>query len=140
MPRGTWQGSGTWETSGRGGRRLVLAAAAIIAALGALEWLLARIWWVIAGLAVLAAAVLAVVRWLIRAQQRREAAFGDRLAMTSRREAPALTVTATPQVTATLPPAIEQHVHFHLDPADREALRVIRQALPGEPGHFDEGT
>jgi len=77
------------------------------------------------------AAVVALMRWADR-RDARHAAHGPLLVT---REAPALTATVTPQVTqGTRAPAVEQHVHFHFDPADREAARIIRQALPGMAG------
>jgi hypothetical protein len=90
------------------------------------------------------AAVVALMRW----QDRRQAARGP--LMTYRAEPagisrpPAdpgpLSSTAPGQIRLRpAPPAIEQHVHFHFDPADHEALRVIRSALPGTAGDATTG-
>lgn len=46
--------------------------------MGILEWLLARIWWVIGGTVVLIAAAIAVYVALSRWTDRREAAFAER--------------------------------------------------------------
>lgn len=76
------------------------------------------------------AAVVALVRWGDRRETRHAAAHP--LLVT--RPAPAtLTATVIPQVRqGTPPPAIERHVHFHFGPDDREAARVIRQALTAQ--------
>jgi len=77
------------------------------------------------------AAVVALMRWA----DRRDARYAARGPLLVTREAPAiLTATVTPQVTQVTPPAIEQHVHFHFDPADREAARIIRTVIPGQAG------
>jgi len=79
------------------------------------------------------AAVVALMRWT----DRRDARHVAERPLLVTREAPAsrLTATVTPQVTqGTSAPAVEQHVHFHFDPADREAARIIRQAIPGLAG------
>lgn len=64
---------GTWQTADGGGAP-VLAGIAVIAAVGALEWFAARIWWVLGGTAVLGALAVAAVLWLIRWSDRRAAA------------------------------------------------------------------
>lgn len=74
------------------------------------------------------AAVVALMRWCDRRQIRRAA---EHPIWTVRAEAVSLAATATRQVTVReTAPAIEQHIHFHFDPADREAARIIRQAIP----------
>ena len=75
------------------------------------------------------AAVVALMRWT----GRREAAFARALAVRS--QPATLTATVTPQVTYAKPPAVEQHVHYHVHVAAApEAARVIRTALPGTAG------
>ena len=60
---------------------------------------------------------------------------GGRSWSPARHPRPALTATVTPQVTqGTTPPAIVNNYHIHFDPADREAARIIRTALPGIAG------
>ena len=82
------------------------------------------------------AAVVALMRWA----DRRDARHAARYRLLVNREAPTLTATVTPQVSqGTAAPAIEQHVHFHFDPADREAAPIIRTALPGIAGDITEG-
>jgi len=122
--KGTWQGSGTWQTSGPGAGP-VLAVAAAVAALAILEWLLARLWWLLAGTAVLAAAgiagYLALLRWAARHDTRPGAAPVDR----------AVPAAVRSQVTAITPPAIENHVHYHVHVGDEASASIIRQPPPG---------
>jgi hypothetical protein len=74
------------------------------------------------------AAVAALMRWADRRDARHAARYP---LMVTREAPPTLTVTVTPQVSpGTSSAAIEQHIHFHFDPADREAARIIRTALP----------
>lgn len=49
-----------------------------------------------------------------------------------------VTATVIPQVTEGTTPlaAIENHYHIHFDPADREAVALIRSALPGDAGEI----
>jgi hypothetical protein len=78
------------------------------------------------------AAVVALMRWCDRRQARRAA---EHPIWTVRAEPAIMAATVTPQVTrGTSAPAIEQHIHFHFDPDDREAARIIRQAIPGPAG------
>lgn len=65
---------GTWQTTDGGPGGVVLAAAAVIVAIGALEWFAARIWWVLGGTLVTGALAVAAVLWLIRWSDRRAAA------------------------------------------------------------------
>jgi hypothetical protein len=81
MSRGTRQGSGTWQSSGPDfegliGAAVLIGAAAVV--IGVLEWLLARIWWVIGGTAVLIAIAVAGFVALSRWTGRREARFAER--------------------------------------------------------------
>jgi NADH:ubiquinone oxidoreductase subunit 6 (subunit J) len=79
--------------------------------------------------AVAVAAVVALMRWGDRRERRH---MSERPFLVSRTVAD-LTATVIPQVTQGTPaPAIENHYHIHLDPADREAARLIRQALPAQ--------
>jgi hypothetical protein len=111
-----------------GGGSIVIIAALAIAA----EVIIDAFWWLVAGTIAAAVISLTVVILLTRATARREAAFAAHLAA---RRPVKLTATATPQVgKGTTAPAIENHYHVHFDPADREAVRIIRTALPGMAG------
>ncbi len=78
------------------------------------------------------AAVVALMRWA----DRRDARLAARGPLLITRGAPAraLTATVTPQVTQATPPAITNNYYIRIDPADREAARIIRTALPGMAG------
>lgn len=82
------------------------------------------------------AAVVALVRWCDRREVRHAAKHP---LLVTRPDAIPLTVTAAPQVTqGTAVPAVEQHVHFHFDPADRTAAALIRQVLTVAPSAREE--
>ena len=79
------------------------------------------------------AAMVALMRWADR-RDARHVAMGP-LMVTRAAAAPVVTARVIPQVSqGTAPPAIVNHYHVHFDPADREAARIIRQALPGLAG------
>ena len=78
------------------------------------------------------AAVVALMRWADR-RDARLAARGP--LMVTRAPAPTLTATVIPQVSrGTVPPAIVNNYYIRIDPASREAARIIRQSLPGMAG------
>lgn len=136
--RGTWQGSGTWQTTGSSGPGpLAAMAVAAIMVIGALEWLLARIWWLIRGTVALVAVIVAAYVALSRWTERREARFAERrraeLATRAAAELPHRPRPAAAQA-AQQPPAIHYHVHYHVHVGDREATAIIRDALPGTAG------
>jgi len=79
------------------------------------------------------AAVVALMRWADR-RDARLAARGP-LMVTREPSTPALTATVTPQVAQGTPaPAITNNYYIRIDPAGREAARIIRQAIPGQAG------
>jgi hypothetical protein len=82
-------------------------------------------------LSIAAVAILGVVRRLRSEHLMSVASIGP-----PSREA--VTATVIPQVTEGTTPlaAIENHYHIHFDPADREAARLIRSALPGAAGEI----
>lgn len=132
--KGTWQGSGTWQTSGGGSGaalRAVLYAVLGCVAIAAACWLLARLWWVLGGLLLAVVSVAAVIRWLIRAQERREAMHAARRPFgLAQQQAPAaMTAQAMPAALT----SGDLHLHFHDADAERAAA-IIRQALPGPAG------
>lgn len=114
-----FSGSGTFST-GSGSRGAVLIAAAVIAVL-VIEWVTAHIWWILGGTGVLAVAVILALRWLVRRQQRREAAYGEQRAAIRCASAGEIPATAS----RTLPPV---HLHFHgMTPG--EAAEVVRRQI-----------
>lgn len=134
--KGTWQGSGTWQTSGPGLGAIAAVALLIVAVIVALEWLLARIWWLVGGTVVLIAATAAALYALIRWTDRREARFAERRrAELAMQAAARQTVTARviPQVAQAAAPALENHVHYHVHVGERDAAAVAAM-LPGPSG------
>ena len=84
------------------------------------------------------AAVVALMRWADR-RDARLAARGP-LLITRGAPRPALTATVIPQVIQGTPPsAVTNNYYIRIDPADREAARIIRTALPGMAGDITEG-
>ena len=140
--KGTWQGWGTWQARGGGLGPLAAVVGVAVVVIGALEWLLARIWWLIGGTVVLAAAVVAAYIALSRWTDRREARFAERRrAELAERPAAGLPQRPRPAAVeaAPQPPAIVNHYHGpHLTIYGRDgeeaAARIIRQALPGPAG------
>lgn len=121
---------------GGGGGKVVLVGGGALAGILALEWVAAHAWEVLTVTALCgigaAAAVVALMRWGDRRERRHMA---ERPFLVSRTEPATLTATVIPQVSqGTTAPAIENHYHIHFDPADREAARIIRTALPGLSG------
>lgn len=127
MTRGTWQGSGTFQTSDDGAMTGVLALVGVgVLAASVLEWVVAHAWEIIAvtgGCGVLAVVgAIALLRWT----GRREAtgALVYKAAFDRQREA--LAAAPKPQLTQGTVPAIEYHVHHHHHYADsREPSRII---------------
>jgi hypothetical protein len=130
MSRGTWQGSGTWQTSGLDlgaatgpAVLVVIAAAAVTVIAQIIVWLA-----VITGILVLAGAAVLVLVW--RHTKRREAAYEA-----SPQHQQLIGAKVTPQVSQGTPaPSIVNNYYIRIDPADREAARIIRTALPGMAG------
>jgi len=76
------------------------------------------------------AAVVALLRWSDRMDARRAARWS---LMTARPDAPVITATATPQVTAPPVQVIEHHHFVHAITPD-PVPAVIRAAIPGQAG------
>ena len=95
------------------------------------EWILSIIVWLaVAAGVVLVLAAAGLIWWLRGAPKRRaEYAALYAAAFEARRQ---VTATATPQVSSSSPPAIEQHVHYHYHAVGgQEPARVIPgKALP----------
>jgi MFS family permease len=128
-----------------GGQSLGILAGAVIGLVVVAEtvqWVAERIFWIGGTLAVCFALSVAASMWLETRADQRGRAWGAARGIYSRADyiAPeplcAVTATVIPQASqGTQAPAIEQHVHFHFDPGDREAAQFIRTALTGQqPG------
>lgn len=134
MARGTWQGGGTWQTSGgSGGLALAVIIAAIAIGSGAASAAAsALVTIVIAVACVLGAAVLGAAAWLVHVARRDRP--GQLAAGHQAHELPGV---PRPGLEApgrlALEPGRELHLHIHVaDPAD--AAAIIRQAIPGPSG------
>jgi hypothetical protein len=112
----------------------------------ACTWVADRIFWIGGTVFVALALAVAASMWLQAWTDRREARFAAAHGILSRADVilpqRVRAVAAAAEIgkaIADLPPsagrpAIEQHVHFHFDPADREAARIIRTALSRPSG------
>lgn len=131
MARGTWQGSGTWQTTSSGGGVAVVVIAVIVLGSGAMTAALSALAVVIVAVAAviaLAVATFAVILW--RKYRRQESAVVAQLQAS--REARAIERVSRPQVVASQAPAIEQHVHYHVHVGEgQETPRVIRGQIAG---------
>ncbi len=141
MARGTWQGSGTWQTSGGpdiGDVALIFAVCAIAGVV--VEVVLSIIVWIAVALGIVTALAVSLLIWRLRGVSVRKARYDAAYTAAFDRYRESRTVTATvtpPQVSqGTRAPAIENHYHIHFDPADREAARIIRTVLPGMTGEI----
>lgn len=126
-----------WSACRSGGdAKAILAGSSLLVGALAVEWVAAHAVEVLAVTALCGAAAVAAVVALMRWGDRRERRhMAERPFLTSRPAPATLTATVIPQVSQPAQaPALEQHVHFHFDPADHEAARIIRTALPGLSG------
>lgn len=126
---------------GAGDAKAILAGGGLLLGALALEWVASHAVEILAVTAasgaLAVAAVVALMRWGDRRERRHMA---ERPFLTSRAGPATLTAAVIPQISQGTPtPALEQHVHFHFDPADREAARIIRTALPGLSGIITKG-
>lgn len=121
--KGTWQGSGTWQTSGPDLGDVGLIFVVVAAAGVVVEVVLSIIVWIAVALGIVSALAVALLVWRLRGKPGREARFAAAIA--AQRERATLTATAVPQVSRAATPAIEQHVHYHYHAADGQAVPAI---------------
>jgi Flp pilus assembly protein TadB len=125
MARGTWQGSGTFQTGDDGVQAMTYCLVAGVLLIAAADWVLRHMLWIAVPAGVLLAAF---IWWRLGAARRRarKSAAAYAAAFARAREAGAVTATVTPQVSQGTSPAIEQHIHYHYHVADGlEPTRVI---------------
>jgi hypothetical protein len=128
MARGTWQGSGTWQTGG-GPDLTALIPVAVVAGVAyvVIQVIAALIWWIVGFVAVVVVA--AVVLVVCRVRRGRHARRAGPVAAPVVYQVPA---PAPPRLEASQPHAIEParnelHLHFHGMTA-AEAAEAIRRA------------
>jgi len=128
MARGTWQGSGTWQTGSGPDPGVVVAILMILLIIGG-SGAAAAITSALVTIAVIVAAVIcaaiAALFFIWRATRRREARYAA-----SQRHRQAIAAPAKPQVAQGARPAIEQHVHYHYHAPDGQ--EVTPQPIPGK--------
>jgi hypothetical protein len=137
--KGTWQGSGTFQTSSAdlGGLAGVAAPVAIaVVVVIIVEFILSIIVWLAIAAGIVLALAAAGLIWWLRGAPERKAAYDAayRAAFEARRAAPA----AAPQVRWPERPAVTNNYHgpqfhFHGPDAEAQMARVIR-SLPGQAG------
>jgi hypothetical protein len=129
--KGTWQGSGTWQSSGGPDLSGLIPVAVVIGVVVAVAVVVLEYLWIILAVSGAVAAGLAVGAVLVRRRLDRRA---EALEATREARHAALKAAGPPPLTAGTPPAIEQHLHYHLHVDGRDAAPVIRTMLPGTAG------
>ena len=131
MARGTWQGSGTWKTTGGGGLVLAVIAAALAIGSGAASAAVSALVTILIIIAsIIGLAVLGGVGWLVY-RARRDGAARPVAARPVYRLPPA----APPRLEASSRPALEpgREVHLHLTITPDQLAAILRQQ------HTEEG-
>ncbi len=141
MTRGTWQGSGTWQTSGGPDLRGLIPVAVVVGVVYAVAEIVLELIWYIA--AFLAAVIIGVVVGAVLLRRR---TCAHAAVLEASRPARLAAATTRPQVTATVPAptAIVNHYgpQFHIYGAKGQdaATLLIRKALGGQAEDaFTEG-
>ena len=140
MTRGTWQGSGTFQTGGSGTETMAYCLVAGVLVVAGVSWVLRHLLWIAVPAGIALAIVGGGLVWWLRGAARRKAEYGDAYAaaFARHREASTVAATATPQVTrGTQPPAIETHNHFYFGD-EAAAERMLRKALAPQPPAREE--
>ena len=126
--RGTWQGSGTWQTSGPDFGSvvvLVVAGACVVVAASVVAWILAWLWAVLLVLAACAVLTAVIVLRLKRWSDRQAAA------VFAAREPPRLRAEPVAEVPRVERPAIEppREIHLHLNVTPDQLAAIVRHHL-----------
>lgn len=134
--RGTWQGSGTWKTSGPDLDGLAVPVVLVAIAVAVVEFILSIIVWLAVAAGVVLVVAAAGLIWWLRGAPKRKAEYAALYAAAFEARRPVQTVTATviPQVAQPAQPVIHNHgPQFHIyGAASPEAARVIRSAITEE--------
>lgn len=135
--KGTWQGSGTWQTSGFDLEGLLVPVVLVAVAVAVVEFILSIIIWLAIAAGVLLALLAAVLVWWLRGAPKRRAEFTAAYAAAFEAHRPAqVTATVIPKVSqgtswpAVAPPPQVTFNFYGLAPEQQAA--VIRTALPGQ--------
>jgi hypothetical protein len=124
--RGTWQGSGTWQSGGGLVVPVVIAAVAVAVA----EFVLSIIMWLAIAAGIVLVLAAAGLIWWLRGAPKRKAAYAAAYAAAFEAQRRPATVTAT-----VIPPAMPPVVNFNFYAAGSpEPARVIRTVIPGTAG------
>lgn len=129
--RGTWQGSGTWQTSGPDLGGLIVPVVLVAVAVAVVEFILSIIVWIAVAAGVILVLVAAGLIWWLRGAPKRKAEYAALYAAAFEARRPVQTVTATviPQVRWPEQPAVTNNFNFY-GVASPEVARIIRTALP----------
>jgi hypothetical protein len=120
--RGTWQGSGTWQTSGPDLGGLIGVAVLVGVACAVAEIVLEFLWYIAAfAAAAIAGLVIAAVVYRRKARARWDRMEATRPA----RHAAILAERKAELAGKAQPPAVENHVHYHVHVAGREAAAML---------------
>lgn len=139
MTRGTWQGSGTFQTGSGGTETMAYCLVAGVLVVAGASWVLRHMLWIVVPAGIVLAIAAGGLIWWLRGAAKRKARYAAAYAaaFARNREARTVTATAAPQVSVGTPPAIEQHNHFHF--GDEEvAARILRKALAPQPPAREE--
>jgi hypothetical protein len=133
--RGTWQGSGTWQSSGPDLGGLLVPVVLVAVVVAVVEFILSIIVWLAIAAGIVLVLVAAGVVWWLRGAPKRKAEYAALYAAAFEARRPAQTVSATvaPQVRWPEQPAVTNNYgpQFHFSGPDAEAqmARVIRSAI-----------
>ena len=135
MSRGTWQGSGTFQT-GNGTEAVAYCLVAGFLIMAGASWVLRHMLWIVVPAGIVLAAGASGLIWWLRGAARRKARYAAAYAEAFARHRAARTVTATvtPQVSDGTPPAVENHYHVHHHYASVPETAAMLTALPGKAG------
>ena len=128
MTRGTWQGSGTFQTSGPDLDGLIVPVVLVAVAVAVIEFVLSIIVWLAIAAGVVLVIAAAGLIWWLRGAPKRKAEYAALYAAAFKARR-AVTATAAPQVSAGTAPAIENHYHVHHHYA---ASPEPARAIPGK--------
>ena len=140
--KGTWQGSGTWQTSGPDLGDVGLVLVAVAAAGVVVEVVLSIIVWIAVALGIASALAVVALVWRLRGKPAREARFAAAIAAQRQvpKSAERLRISAPParQLPAEVRPHLEdpgrpalepaREVHLHLNVSPEQLAAILRHS------------